>query len=137
MGSIKTLLLVTVAVEAAAGGALLVAPAQSTALVLGGADASSPPFVMERILGAALLSIAVACWIARADRGDRLGRPLVAGLLIYNVAVPALLAYAALAYSFSSLVLWPACALHLGLAAWGVACLRATPASTDNVPRAL
>jgi hypothetical protein len=91
---------------------------------------------MERILGAALFAIGVACWLARAG-GPGLGRPIVGGLLIYNVAVPALLAYAAMVYSISSLMLWPACALHLGLAVWGGACLRASPALAHSVPRAL
>ncbi len=137
MRSARSLLLSTALAEAGAGVALLVAPELSVTLLLGRAGSASPPFVIERILGAALLSIAVACWIAHADSGDRLGRLLVAGLLIYNVAVPALLAYAALAYSFSSLVLWPACALHLGLAVWGVACLRANLPPADNGPKAL
>jgi hypothetical protein len=123
MRSIKTLLLVTALVETALGAALVVAPSPTVAFVLGRAPAS-PPLVMERILGAALVAIGIVCWLMRT--GDRAlsARPLVAGLLVYNVAVPALLAYAALVHSFSSLVLWPACALHLGLAVWGVGCLR-------------
>jgi hypothetical protein len=124
MHNIRTLLLVTLVVEALAGAALLVAPAPSTALLLGVADTAPAPFVMQRLCGAALLSIALACWIAYSEGGERLGRPLIAGLLIYNVAVPAVLAYAAFAYSVSSLAIWPACALHVGLAVWGVACLR-------------
>ena len=124
MRNIKTLLLVTAVVEALAGAALLVAPALSTELVLGTADSSPAALVMQRLFGAALLSIAAACWLAFAEGGERLGRPLLAGLLIYNLGVPVLLAHAAIGYSLSSWALWPACGLHLGLAAWGVAVLR-------------
>jgi len=124
MQNIRMLLLVTVVVEALASAALLLAPALSTELVLGTAESSPAALIMQRLFGAALLSIAVACWIAFSEGSERLGRPLLAGLLIYNLGVPALLAYAAFAYSMKSWALWPACGLHLGLAAWGVACLR-------------
>ncbi len=132
MLSTRTLLLVTAFAEAGVGVVLLLAPALSVELLLGKADQSPPPFVMERILGAALLAISIDCWLARGNAGGGAAKSLLAGLLVYNVAVPALLAYAALAYAFSSLLLWPACVLHAGLAAWCVRCLRTAASPADG-----
>ncbi|MFO0899498.1 MAG: hypothetical protein U0836_18885 [Pirellulales bacterium] len=133
MPKTRSLLLVTALAEAGVGVALLVAPGLSVELLLGKVDESPPPFVMERILGAALFVIAITCWLARDGTGGGAAKPLLAGLLVYNVAVPALLAYAALSYAFSSLLLWPACVLHAGLTVWCVVCLRAA-ASAANGP---
>ena len=50
-------------------------------------------------------------------------RGLVIGMLIYNLAVPALLTRAAIADEMRGVAIWPACVLHLGLAMWCVLCL--------------
>ena len=49
---------------------------------------------------------------------------MVGSLLIYNLAVPALLIHAAVAYGIRGIALWPAGILHTIMAIWCVLCLR-------------
>ena len=122
--NIKSLLVVTALIEAGTGIALLVAPSVIVELLLGAGLSSPQSFVLGRIAGAALVSIGVACWLARkAERGEAL-TGLLAGMLIYNVAVPALLIYAVIAFGMHGIALWPASILHATLAFWCLLCLR-------------
>ena len=119
----KLLLIVTALVEVATGAALVIAPSLIVELLLGEGLTSPQSLVLGRITGAALISIGVACGLA--SRGEASGyRVLVSSILIYNLAVPALLIRAATAYGMRGIALWPGCALHIGLAIWCVLCLR-------------
>lgn len=120
---LKLLLLVTALVEVGTGIALLVAPSWVTKLLLGEGLSSPQSLVLGQITGAALTSIGVACWLAsrRQPSGQR---GMVGSLLIYNLAVPALLIHAAVAYGIRGIALWPAGILHTILAIWCVLCLR-------------
>ena len=120
--NIKSLLTVTALIEGATGVALLVVPSVIVELLLGAGLSSPQSFVLGRIAGAALVSIGVACWLAR--RADAVVTGLVAGMLIYNVAVPVLLIYAAMADGMQGVALWPASILHVMLAVWCLLCLR-------------
>jgi hypothetical protein len=115
------LLLIAMAfVEVSTGVALLVAPSFIVWLLLGEGLSAPQSLVLGRITGAALLSIGVACWRARSDERSE-SRGLVGSMLIYNVAVPALLARAAIADGMRGIAIWPACAVHLALA---IGCIR-------------
>ena len=120
--NIKSLLTVTALIEGATGVALLVVPSVIVELLLGAGLSSPQSFVLGRIAGAALVSIGVACWLAR--KTDAVVTGLVAGMLIYNVAVPVLLIYAAMADGMQGVALWPASILHVMLAVWCLLCLR-------------
>jgi hypothetical protein len=120
---LKLLLLVTALVEIGTGIALLVAPSWVTKLLLGEGLSSSPSLVLGQVTGAALVSIGAACWLS--SRGNTSGqRSTVGSLLIYNLAVPALLIHAAVAYGTRAIALWPAGILHATLAIWCVLCLK-------------
>ena len=119
----KLLLIVTALVEVGTGVALLIAPSLVVELLLGEGLSSPQALVLGRVTGAALISIGVACWLAR--NGESSGhRALVSGMLVYNFAVPVLLIRAAIAFGMRGPALWPASVLHLGLAIWCVLCLR-------------
>jgi Kef-type K+ transport system membrane component KefB len=120
----KKLLVVTAAIEAATGLALLLSPPLVAALLLGASLDTPAALVVARVTGASLLSLGVACWLARNDAQSRAARGLVAALLFYNAAVVAVLAYAGLVSRLSGIGLWPAAVLHAALAVWCVACLR-------------
>ncbi len=121
--STKWLLIVTALLEGGTGIALLVMPSNIVELLLGAGLSSPQALILGRVAGAALIALGVACWLSR--NGERRGAlfGLVAGLLIYNVAVPMLLIHAALAEAMHGIALWPASGVHLALAMWCFACL--------------
>lgn len=121
--STKWLLIVTALFEVATGIALFLVPSIAVELLLGVGLVSPQAFVLGRVTGAALAALGVACWLSRhaEQRQGRIG--LIAGLLMYNVAVPGLLIHAATALSLFGIALWPGCVLHAALALWCVACL--------------
>jgi hypothetical protein len=113
----KTLLVVTAAVEAGAGVALMVVPSWAAELLLGDSLSSPASLVVARIGGSALLSIAVACWLGRAgDRRECSG--LIVGVSIYNLAVLIVLVLAVFVQHLDGILLWPAVVLHAALAVW-------------------
>ena len=120
----RTLFIATALMEAGTGVALLLSPSLVTGIILGvSLDGTGAP-VVARLAGAALLSIGVACWLARDDGPGRATRGLVAALLLYNVVAAAVLAHAGLGLGLTGIGLWPATALHVAMAAWCLACLR-------------
>jgi hypothetical protein len=121
--STRALLIVTALIEVGTGVALLVVPSLTAELLLGAGLASPQALVVARVAGVALISVGVACWLGRnGERGAPSG--LIAGMLIYNLAVPIMLLNAWIALALKGLGLWPASVLHTALAIWCVACLR-------------
>jgi hypothetical protein len=59
-------------------------------------NASHVSFVGARPLGAALLALGVACWLARSDTTGPAQFGLIARVLVYDAAAALLLAYAGL-----------------------------------------
>src|SRR4051812_9837566 len=115
------LFIAAAALEAGAGLALLALPSPAVELLTGGGLSSPPALVLGRVAGAALLSLGVACWLAR-NAANQNG--LVAGLLIYNAAVPALLLHGWFAAQLGGIALWPASVIHAAMAVWCLACAR-------------
>jgi hypothetical protein len=120
-------LIVTAIGEAGTGVFLLALPSVPIALLLGVEQVSPETNVCARIAGAALLAIGVACWFARNDDGRPAQLGLLSGILIYDVAAAALLAYSGLGLGLVGLALWPAVIIHAALAGWCVICLVGRP----------
>ena len=114
--SVRTLFIVTAALELGAGLTLLVAPAVVIRLLFGSAVDLFPAVGIARLTGAALLSLGAACWWARNDERSAASRALVGALLIYNVAVVAL----AIGGAIGALgpLQWAAVGLHGVQALW-------------------
>jgi fatty acid desaturase len=126
----SNLLKLTAVIEAATGLGLVVMPSVVVRLLLGSPLDNSPATMLGRVAGVALLALAVACWLARDDTHSRAARGLVAAMLLYNVAVAALLAFAGVGLGLRGIALWPAVILHAAMAAWCVPCLLFAPKLT-------
>jgi hypothetical protein len=124
-------LIVTALVETATGVALLFAPQLVAGLLLGASLDAPAALIVGRVAGAALLSLGGACWLARHDGASRAGRGLLAMMLLYNCAAGAVLAVAGARLGFAGPLMWPAVALHLALAVWCVASIRAGRQATE------
>jgi len=118
----KTFFTITAAIEAGTGIALAIAPAAVVLALLGSPLELPAGLVIGRVLGAALLSLGAACWFARGDAEGPAAVGLAGAMLLYNVAVVSLLAYARLGLGMAGVGLWPAVILHSGLSVWCVAC---------------
>lgn len=125
----KKLLVITAIIEAGTGLGLMAA-SSTLARVLLGAPLDGPvALTVARVGGAGLLTIGIACWLARND-----GRAMVVAMLFYNVAAVAVLAHAALGLELSGIGLWPAVALHTALAGWCAVALKSTPLHQTSGP---
>jgi hypothetical protein len=111
----KTLLLVMAVLESGTGAALLAAPSD-VVVGLAGAPLEAPTgFLLARVAGAALLALGIACSLMPVGRA---AGALLLPMLVYNVAVAAVLIYARVVLELSGNGLWPAVVLHTALAAW-------------------
>ncbi len=123
----KMLFKVTAILEGGIGIALTLAPSEVFLLLLGAPLESPGGPVVGRVLGASLMSLGAACWLARVDVRSRTDQGLVAAILLYNIAASLLLGYARMGLGLPGVGLWPAVILHSALAVWCVACLRIAP----------
>jgi uncharacterized membrane protein len=112
------LLTVTAVVEAGAGLALLGLPSVTASLLLGMPLDAPAAVNLARIGGAAIVALATVCWLARRDVNSPASRGLVVAMLFYNVAVAGVLAFASFRHDLHGILLWPAVAFHLIMAAW-------------------
>ena len=126
----KTLHTVTAVIELGAGLALLCFTRTVVALLLGSPLDTPPALTVARVGGAGLLSLGVACWLARGDSESRAARGLVAAMLVYNIAVVAILAFAGIGLGLDGVALWPAVILHVVMTVWCVAWLRRVPVTS-------
>jgi hypothetical protein len=120
----RILLIVTAFIEVGSGLALAAWPSVPVALLLGSSLETPAGNIVARLAGAALLSLGLACWLARGDEQSRAATGLVAALLLYNAAAASLLGFARLGLRLDGILLWPGVALHAGLAVWCIVCLR-------------
>ena len=121
---IRQLLAATAVIEAGTGAGLAAAPSVLVPLLIGAAFDLPAELTVGRLTGVALLSLGVACWLARGDAQSRATRGLVAALLFYNTAAAAVLVHAGTALRLSGIGLWPAAVLHVAMAIWCIGCLR-------------
>ena len=123
----RYLFILTAAGEVGTGLALVLRPSFPLSLLLGAIEVGPEISLVARLAGAALLAIGVASWLTRASADDSAQVGLLVGLLIYDVAAAALLAYAGLMLGMVGIALWPAVVIHGVLAIWSGWVLRANP----------
>jgi hypothetical protein len=124
----KNLLTVTAVIEGLTGLLLAAVPSVVTRLLLDSSLDGSVPLTVARLTGLALLTLAVACWLARLDGGTRAADGLVGAMVLYNAGAVGLLVYAGIGLRLSGIGLWPAVVLHAVMGAWCVMRLLKRPA---------
>lgn len=107
-------------IEGLTGLALMVAPSLIASILLGVSLDGSGAIIIARLAGAALVSLAVACFFSRSSI-DASG--VVKAMLFYNGAATALLLYGVLYYKFQLMGLVPFILLHAGLTVWCIVAL--------------
>ena len=122
----KNLLTVSAVIELGAGAALLCFPSAVVALLLGSGLDTSVAVTVGRVAGAALLALGTACLFARGV-GSRAPIGLVRAMLLYNLAVAAILAVAGSGSGLVGIALWPAVVLHASMTVWCLRCLLKRP----------
>ena len=107
--------------EVGAGAALLLAPDLAIRLIFG-SSGTAPAVALTRVAGVAVLSLGVACWLARHDGTGAASRALMSAMLTYNAALVALV----LTGSLGSIgpLLSVVALLHGGMAVWFVLLMR-------------
>ena len=116
----KNLLTVTAVIEGGTGVLLVAAPSFVSDLLLASPLEGSAALIVARLAGVALLTLTIACWLARLDERTRAADGLVTAMVLYHVGAAVLLVYAGLALQLSGKLLWPAVLLHVLMGAWCV-----------------
>ena len=106
----RMLVMLSAAIEAATGIALIAAPDLVARLLLG-TELSGSGVAVARVAGFALLALGVACW----PGGDDAPQSATRALFVYNLLAGIYLGYLRVSGNFNGFLLWPACALHLAL----------------------
>ena len=123
---VKSLYATTAAIEGGAGLALLCLPSAAANLLLGAPLQQPAAFTVARVGGAGLLTLGIACWLARSDTQSPAARGLITAMVIYNIGVALVLGTAGLRSQSVGIILWPAVVLHTVMAVWCIMSLRSS-----------
>src|SRR5260370_34585400 len=104
-------------IEAGAGLALLCLPSAAAKILLGTPLQEPSACAVARVGGAGLLTLGVACWLARTDPQSSAARGLGTALGIYNRVVALALAAAGLQCQPVGVLLWPAAVIPTAVVA--------------------
>ena len=113
----KNLLIVTGIFESITGMFLLISPSLPVSILFDSSVDTTTGLLVGRVAGAALLSLGVACWLARNDEKSRAATGIIIAMLLYNITALVVLIYAGLIVHHSGMGLWPAVAIHVALIA--------------------
>jgi CHASE2 domain-containing sensor protein len=117
----KSFLTTTALFEGTTGLALAIMPSMVATLLLGTSLTDISAILIARLAGAALITIAIACWLFRNNPQSG---GLVKAMLVYNVLSIILLGYALFVAKIAWPGLWPAALMHVGLLVWSILLLR-------------
>ncbi|TAH07928.1 MAG: hypothetical protein EAZ12_08270 [Sphingobacteriia bacterium] len=125
----RSLLTVTALLEGCTGLALAFVPTLVASKLLGTSFTDPGVMIIAKLAGAALITIAIACWLSRSNSQSTI---MVKAMLAYNFFSIVLLSYSALGESISGPGLWPAVFIHLVLLIWCLFSLKSKQQSQIN-----
>jgi len=102
------------------GVGLLIVPSLVTQVLLGTTLDTPASLSVARVAGAALLTIAIACWLARYDAQSCAARGIGSAMVFYNLGAAVILAAAGIQSKLTGIGLWPAVILHAVMTVWCV-----------------
>jgi hypothetical protein len=123
----KNLLTITAITESCTGLLLLVFPMLIVSLLFGVSPGTHVELTVARVAGVAILSLAVACWLARSDCQSSSARGIVSAMILYNSAIVVVLIYTAIGLTLCGAGLWPVVLFHSSMSAWCVISLLKKP----------
>ena len=126
----RLLLTLTATFEVITGIGLIVFPSMVISLLIGTPPDGAVVVTLARIVGAALISLAIACWLLRNNAATT---GIIKAMLFYDLAAAASLLYASIGDKLSGAGLWPAILLHAGLAVWCFIALSQHKEITKNI----
>jgi hypothetical protein len=130
--AMKNLFVLTAVIEGGAGLVFFLLPSIAATLLFGSPLHAPVAFMVTRLTGAALITLGVACWLARLDPESRAAAGLVAAMLFYNLAALAILAYAGFGLGLVGATLLLGVGLHSAMAVWCFRCLRMRKVTTES-----
>ena len=122
--TVKLLLRVTALAEGGMALAFLLAPSLPSQLVFGEPLRANLSLLLGRLLGAAVLSLALLCWWASSDPSRPLTAIVLKTMLLYDTLAGGLLIYARISLGLSGGLLWAGVAVHAALGALCILALK-------------
>jgi hypothetical protein len=116
----KTVLTITAILESGTGLVLIAVPSLLTQILFDVILETPAALAVVRIAGAALVSLGLACWLARNQIQSIAAKGLVIAMFLYNTVIALVLAYSAISLGLSGFGLWPAVLIHLSFGIWCV-----------------
>jgi hypothetical protein len=114
----KKLLITTALIELTTGLLLIPFPSVMATILFGSPIDSPVALIIARVAGVALISMGIACWLARDEKQGKAVKGLVTAMTVYNIGVISVLLYAGLILRLSGIGLWPVVVVHLAMAVW-------------------
>jgi hypothetical protein len=105
----KSFLTYTAIIEALTGLGLIIIPSKVVLILLETELNGSLEVILSMVAGAAIFSLALACWFFRLRSGVSI---TIRAMLFYNFAVASILLYGALGLGFKGAVLWLVIIFH-------------------------
>jgi len=107
--TMKSFLTYTAIIEALTGLGLIIVPSKVVLILFETELNSWLEIILSMVAGAAIFSLALACWFFRQQSGAFI---VIRAMLFYNFAVASILLYGALGLGFRGPVLWLVVIFH-------------------------
>jgi Na+-driven multidrug efflux pump len=114
----KKLLITTTLIELTTGLLLIPFPSVMATLLFGTPIDTPVALTITRVAGVALISMGIACWLARDEKPGKAVKGLVTAMTVYNIGVILVLIYAGIILGLSGIGLWPVVLAHLTMTVW-------------------